>query len=43
MNAMDSIRRRLTTTLFLAQSVFSAAMIISFAVLPILAARSEEL
>ena len=39
MNAMDSIRRRLTTTLFLAQSVFSAAMIISFAVLPILAAR----
>ena len=32
-------RRRLTVTLFLAQSFFSAAMIVSFTVLPILAAR----
>ncbi len=39
MDGMQSVRRRLTGTLFLAQSFFSAAMIASFAVLPILAAR----
>lgn len=39
MNSIQSARRRITSTLFLAYSLFSAAMIISFTVLPILAAR----
>ncbi len=39
MDVNQTVRRRLTLTLFLAQSFFSAAMIASFTVLPILAAR----
>lgn len=39
MDINQTARRRLTVTLFLSQSFFSAAMIVSFTVLPILAAR----
>lgn len=39
MDTMQSARRRVTVTLFLAQSFFSAAMIASFTLLPILAAE----
>lgn len=39
MDNSQTVRSRLTATLFVAQSFFSAAMIASFTVLPILAAR----